>query len=189
MKLNKKGTEKPIEIFVALFIILAVAMLMLRVFTNQLTDQEQELANLARESEVQQLRQSAIQHCNQRCTEAATDRCSLRSMARLCLSYGSDAIKDPNWLDLNFDGELGVDTTLLVGVAVCEDEVPCHALISTCCGKSLSPNDCKTILHNYWDSQGFTNDQKEDLFASQVRKGTCSVDSDITTWWADWGIN
>ena len=39
---NKKGTDKPIEIFVALFIILAVAMVILKMFSGQIQDKTKE---------------------------------------------------------------------------------------------------------------------------------------------------
>ena len=39
---NRKGTEKPIEIFVALFIILAVALVMLKLFQSQIAEKQKE---------------------------------------------------------------------------------------------------------------------------------------------------
>ena len=184
MKFGKKGTEKPIEIFVALFIILAVAMLMLRVFTNQLTEQEQELNQLQRDNQQSQLRQTAIQHCSQACTTASRD-CSTRSLAQLCLTYGTDAISRPDFLDLDLDGEEGIDRTLLVGTAVCEDQVPCHALITSCCGFQITASNCKKFLTDYWDTEGLSTDDQNLLMNGPnriVKPGVC-YEADMSDHW------
>ncbi len=170
---GKKGTEKPIEIFVALFVILAVALLMLRLFQTQITDQQQELDQFQRESKLQNLKQEAITHCQTQCSRASSDGCSLRSLAQLCISYGSDRIRPPDFLDLNLDGTMNMDTGLLVGVGVCEDEVPCHALISTCCGHNINAVSCKNFLLQYWAQQGNNEQEIGCLVQNTVRRGTC----------------
>jgi len=43
-RMNRRGTEKPIEIFVALFVILAVALVMLKLFQGQITEKQAQLS-------------------------------------------------------------------------------------------------------------------------------------------------
>ncbi len=180
---NKKGTEKPIEIFVALFVILAVALLLLQLFQSQLADQQQQLDETQREAQLEQLRSDADSHCQSQCSQASSDGCSLRAMANFCISYGSDAVDEPDYLDLNLDGTLNRDETLLVGTGVCEDEVPCHAMMSECCGYSLDANTCEDILDSYWDSQGYDESEKGCLVESLVRKGECGSDEPEDLWY------
>ncbi len=184
---NKKGTEKPIEIFVALFVILAVALLLLQLFQSQLTDQQQELDQFQREAQQQALRSDATSYCRTKCSEASADRCSLRSLANFCTSYASDRIRAPDFLDLNMDGVMNRDTSLLVGVGVCEDAVPCHAMISDCCGRRITASSCLEILRDYWATTNVNVDPDagslEDLgclVESTVREGTCGMEG--STW-------
>ena len=174
MILNKKGTEKPIEIFVALFVILAVALLLLQLFQNQLTDKQQELEQFQRESKQQSIRSDANSYCRSRCSEASADGCSLRALATFCTSYASDRIRAPDFLDLNMNGVQDMDTTLLVGIGVCEDAVPCHAMISDCCGFQMSAASCKEYLTRYWSSVGHDLNAQNCLVRNTVRRGTCT---------------
>ena len=184
---GKRGTEKPIEIFVALFVILAVALLMLRLFQTQITDQQQELDEFQRESKLQNLKQEAVSHCQSQCSRASSDGCSLRSLAQLCITYGSDRIRPPDYLDLNLDGVMNMDTTLLVGVGVCEDEVPCHALMSSCCGHQINAQTCKGFLERYWAEQGNDENAIACLAQNTVRRGTCQ--GNVDTWFEQAGFD
>lgn len=169
MFFNKKGTEKPIEIFVALFVILAVALLLLQLFQGQLSEQQSRLDEEARAREQEQIRDSARQHCNAACQEASSRGCTTSAMASFCLAYASDAVSEPRFLDLNLDGELNVDQSLLGGVKVCEDAVPCHAMIDRCCGQSIDHTSCRRFLERHWE--GHEPEQRAQLAEDLVRTG------------------
>jgi hypothetical protein len=172
---TKKGTEKPIEIFVALFVILAVALLMLRLFQNQVTDKKNELEQFQRETAQQNLKDKAFTICTAKCSDATLGGCNLRNLANLCLAYASDGLKEPEFLDLNMNGQKDRDITTLIGMGVCEDQVPCHALIDTCCGYEITPRTCKGYLISYWTSTGITDKNEiKTLIKSTVREGTCT---------------
>ncbi len=168
---NKKGTEKPIEIFVALFVILAVALLLLQLFQSQLSDQQTRMDEEARAREQEQIRTSARDYCNSACRDASSRGCTTAAMAAFCLTYGSDAIREPRFLDLNLDGVKGVDDTLMAGIKVCEDAVPCHAMIDNCCGQTINHNSCKRFLENYWNEVGHTPAVQAQLTENLVRTG------------------
>jgi hypothetical protein len=174
-RLGRKGTEKPIEIFVALFVILAVSLVMLKLFQNQITQKQQELQAVQQESKQLQLAEKATLACKDRCNAAGNDGCSLQSLANFCISYGSDAIKQPEFLDYNGNQLQDYDITKLVGVGLCEDKVPCHALVSSCCGQQMSGSGCREILRQYWVSQGFNAGNISCLVKKNVLTGGCTI--------------
>jgi hypothetical protein len=184
---GKKGTEKPIEIFVALFVILAVALVMLKLFQNQITEKQAQLTQFEQENKQKELMESATLYCKSKCIEASNDGCSLRSLASLCLAYGSDQIAAPDFLDLNQNQVMDYDTSKLAGVGMCEDAIPCISLVSTCCGRQLSGSSCKTILTQYWNSQGVSD--VGCMIKNNVKKGTCMPTAGSIFWYSQAGFN
>jgi hypothetical protein len=183
---GKKGTEKPIEIFVALFVILAVALVMLKLFQNQITQKQTELQTAQEEGKQKELMQKAVAQCQDKCLQASNTDCSIQSLASLCLSYGSDALGSMEYLDLNSNGKKDVDNTLIPGIGVCEDKVPCHALISSCCSTQISALGCKKILEDFWKDRGFTPKNINCSIKSLVKwtDGACQTpDTSAMTWY------
>ena len=171
---NKKGTEKPIEIFVALFVILAVALVMLKLFQNQVTQQQSEIDEIKQKQAQSDLFQNARTYCQDKCSQATSNDCSPANLASLCISYGSDVLQGLEFLDLDQDGTNGYDDKYLAGVGLCEDKVPCHAIIDTCCSKTINYETCKGILKSYWgDSLNLDDAQVEAKFAALVQPGEC----------------
>jgi hypothetical protein len=181
--MNRKGTEKPIEIFVALFIILAVALVMLKLFQNQIAEQGKKIADVQQEQKAKELRNKVDQACKDRCVEASNSGCSLASLAALCV-YGSDkALSKSEFIDLNNDQNIGYDDTLLAGVGVCEDRIYCFHTLNSCCAREISANSCKGILKQYWEQKGLIDtgasaaDQTSklnQLLCANVNPGSCS---------------
>lgn len=187
MSLRKKGTEKPIEIFVALFIILAVGLVMLKLFQNQLQQKQGELADVEQEQRLNELREQASLYCRQKCGDAASNRCSRAGLASLCMSYASSRVPHPNWLDLNVNGVKDIDFNLLAGVGMCEEAVPCFALIDTCCGQQINPSSCLDFLVDYWvEDLGRDSEFVNRTINRTMKLGlsaTCEPDDDDVMWW------
>ncbi len=186
---GKKGTEKPIEIFVALFVILAVALVMLKLFQNQITEKQAQLTQFEQEKKQQELVEKAALYCKSRCIDASNDGCSLRSLSSFCLSLGSDQIKAPDFLDFNKNKIMDYDTTRLAGIGQCEDAVPCHSLVSECCGMQMTWSTCKNILDQYWTSQGFDTNQINCMIKTNIKKGTCTVTDTSMFWYTRAGFD
>jgi hypothetical protein len=170
--MNRKGTEKPIEIFVALFVILAIGLFMLKFFQYQLVEQENQLAGVALQFESRELTHKVQLACEQKCVDASNNGCSIASLASLCMTGSHNVLGQGQYLDLDNDGTLGEDVTLLAGIGVCEDHVYCFHLLNSCCSQRISPETCKTILTSYWQSKGLSADQ---LLRSTVPAGTCAT--------------
>ena len=185
MRTSRKGTEKPIEIFVALFIILAVGLVMLRLFQNQLAQQQSDLANVEQEQRIKELREDARLYCSQKCTEASNNRCSPSSMASLCMSYGTNAVPD-GWVDLNMNQVSDLDTTAFGGVGVCEDAIPCSLLIDECCGRRITPGTCLDIKKDYWTSLAFNSTEINNTIIKTMKTGNgtnCNASSATLFWY------
>jgi hypothetical protein len=150
--LNKKGTDKPIEIFIALFIILAIAMLMLRMFSDQLKDKTDELRKAEYKQKMESAKKDAESKCSDKCTETMSSGCDERSLAKYCIA------KVPGGLDLNYDGDTEdyVDATNseeLMGK--CESNIYCTEVKSCSeCGKSLNVKKCTEIVCKFLISSG-----------------------------------
>lgn len=178
---NRKGTEKPIEIFVALFIILAVALVMLKLFQSQIAEKQKELSDVQQEAKAQELKQKVQLSCQQKCTEASNNGCSLASLASLCTFNSQNVLGTDSYLDLDNNKENSFDTTLLAGIAVCEDRVYCFNMIDSCCAQRISPDSCVKILDSYYKSKGFKNtasttnaaNERRDLVNKNLDPGTC----------------
>ncbi|MDD9952788.1 MAG: hypothetical protein OXR66_00460 [Candidatus Woesearchaeota archaeon] len=148
--MNKKGTEKPIEIFVALFIILAVALVMLKLFQSQIADKQKELADVQQETKAKELREKVELACAEKCTQASNNGCNRASLASLCM-YGSHRVlKDNEFIDLNNNNKPDYDDSLLAGIGVCEDRLYCFHMMGSCCAREISAAECRLILKDYW---------------------------------------
>ena len=172
---NKRGTEKPIEIFVALFIILAVAMVILKMFSGQIASKQQQIGELEQSQRLQQERQEATQFCNERCVEASSGDCSKERQAAYCLA------KIKGGLDLDGNGAANdYDETLLAGIGICEDGVYCPQLATCTCKQKLDMNTCKEILTQYWTSAGRNAAQ---MYSTKIDAGSCVDSSNSANMW------
>lgn len=165
---NKKGMEKPIEIFVALFVILAVALLVLQLFQDQLGGVTTQLDEEEHRNRQETLMSRAVNYCRGQCPSTCTDQ----NMARFCLAKGNSVLSEYEYLDLNMNQQMDGDNTFLAGIYVCEDAVPCHALIDTCCGRTINHNTCYQILENFWTTT--FGDDKSDWPTSMIDEGECA---------------
>ena len=169
---SKKGTEKPIEIFVALFIILAVAMVILKMFSGQIASKQQQIGEL-----VQQERQEAQQFCNERCVEASSGDCSKERQAAYCLAQ----IK--GGLDLNGNGAtVDYDESLLAGIGICEDGVYCPHVATCTCKQKLDMSTCKVILEDYWNSVKGAG-QGPVMYSKKIHPGSCVTSANAAEMW------
>ncbi len=187
----KRGTEKPIEIFVALFVILAVALVMLKLFQGQITEQKAALSNYQQEQLAQEMQQNLVLHCQSKCTEASNNGCSRQALAALCLA-GSHQVFDTGE-SLDFDGNNKPDFNIeqYGGVGVCEDQVHCFNAIDNCCAQKITAESCNDILKGYWDSRGWVDGSNQrTALCSTVNKGECTVPSgqEGLAWWTDFDV-
>jgi hypothetical protein len=179
---NRKGTEKPIEIFVALFIILAVALVMLKLFQSQIAEKQKELSDVQQEQKSKETMDKVRLACQQKCTEASNNGCSQASLASLCAYSSRNVLSTGQYIDLNNDKTKNIDTTLLAGIGVCEDHVYCFHLVESCCAQRIDPVSCKTILDSYWTSRGLTT---ATLLPATVPSGiptSCAPVAGVTNW-------
>lgn len=156
----KKGSEKPIEIFVALFVILAVAMVLLRMFSGQIADKGAQLEDFAE-------RQNAEALCTEVCSNAKTNGCRTEDLIRFCTKNFR--------LDLDQNSELGENNEF--PTALCEDKIYCPLVSSCSCGTKLSMSACIELTKKFYEeSENINSNQIQDLLDSKYKytDGSCS---------------
>jgi hypothetical protein len=174
---NKKGTEKPIEIFLALFIILAVSMVMLKLFQSQIQDKTKEMKDVARETELEQAIEDATLLCQRKCTDAIQEQCSAKSVVTYCvqkLTGNSAGITDDDlkYLDLNKDG-MNTFQTSTAYTGVCEDAVFCPYVYTCICGQELTADYCHKVMCKFWKNSGLDEEYLLNLTYNKADSTSC----------------
>jgi hypothetical protein len=138
---SKRGTDKPIEIFIALFVILAVAMVILKMFSSQIEEKRKEMETQQQEERARMAQADLDTFCATKCSNAFK---SLKDKVTFCTSYYQGEI------DINKNSM--PDYTMLIDniQGYCEDRIYCSAYKP--CG-SLDVLTCKKIVCDYMDRQ------------------------------------
>ena len=182
---SKRGTEKPIEIFIALFVILAVSLLVLRLFQTQIQGTTDDLSQYQAEQQRSQLKSTFEAECRSVCSQAENERrCSLESIAQVCIQ-NSNRILSGEYIDLNRNNRDDYDTEAYVGIGVCENNIPCFLEQNRCCGRVLNAEECGAILCELATERGM--DDPADIFGAvgftPDNYNTCSPESEAFAWW------
>jgi hypothetical protein len=147
---SKRGTDKPIEIFIALFVILAVAMVILKMFSSQIEEKRKEMETQQQEERARMAQADLDTFCATKCSNAFK---SMKDKVTFCTSYYQGEI------DINKNSM--PDYTMLIDniQGYCEDRIYCAAYQP--CG-SLDIITCKQIVCNYLrDSMEVTTDEAQ----------------------------
>jgi hypothetical protein len=158
---NKRGSEKPIEIFIALFVILAVAMVLLKMFGGQITSKQKELKDVADQNRVEQLRKDIKIFCNSRCADID----GKMDKVNYCKTkYLGNADVNDNDIPNDYNDDLSI-------VSLCEDSVYCAA-VTDC--RELTMKNCAQILCSYFKNEWQLDDTAAtERLSSLIQPGTC----------------
>ncbi len=167
MKVNfKKGSEKPIEIFIALFVVLAVAMVLLQMFGGQITAKQEELKTLSDENKLKQARQDVEDYCKQQCANIDSN---LDTVTYCKTKYNKE-------LDLNNNDLYNDYNTDYSIVGVCEDSIYCAAVYEC---KELNMKTCSEILCNYFEDEwDLSESEASEKLLEFIEPGSCNVNED-----------
>ncbi len=158
--MNQKGMEMAIQIFIVLFVLLAVSMLVLQLVSTQFTEQESKLKDVQRKAAFDQQMSKNRSECESLCNMG-----TLEEKAKFCIknfNFSQDETLS------NYNQE-----DFIAGVGVCEDRVYCN-MITTCKSGNqvLDMQTCKIILCNYWASKA-GDEKKEALLKQFIKPGAC----------------
>lgn len=188
-RMNRRGTEKPIEIFVALFVILAVALVMLKLFQGQITEKQAQLSQFQQEQKAKELKDSVVLKCKSLCTDASNNGCSQQSLAALCMGGAEEVLmaEGITYLDLDQNNVMNFNAKSFGGVGVCEDRVYCfNGFVDQCCNQKITPAGCFAILRSFWTTQmNYDAATQNGLICSYLNRGTCTPTAAEanTAWW------
>lgn len=168
IKKNKKGNEKTIEIFVALFLILAVAMVLLRMFSGQIADRSAALDRLDE-------KQTTSAKCGELCAQANNNKCRIEDKIQFCTSKYQ--------LDLDENNRIGVYDS--GAYQLCEDNIYCPLQQNCVCGVELDMQECIEITYEYYENTGFSSNETEEFMkeAYKFSDGACEVDDTGSRAW------
>jgi len=149
-KLNRrkrKGSEKPIEIFVSLFIILAVAMVLLKIFSQQTEAQTSSLNKQMVSNEVEA-------GCNNLCSQAQENNCRVTDLIQFCTKkFKLDLNNDKMFTDINNGA-----------YTFCEDSYYCPMKVTCRCGEELNLQNCLNITYKYYKEHHLNGNLFEKAF-------------------------
>ncbi len=170
MKIIKtsKGLEMPIQVFIVLFVLLAVAMLVLQMVSQQFQQQTEQMKKEEMKRAYQQRLGSMKETCSSLC-QTANSEGTLASKAAYCAKSFTQG------LDIT-QNALTQDYTekFLVGIGICEDQLYCFHIYPCEVGTAkLNAKKCIEILCSYWDSQGFSEEEKNNALREFIKPGKC----------------
>ena len=139
-----KGQEKALEIVVVLFILIVVVYIILNLFQNLLGEQSRNLMDISRQQELKRKAQEIVETCQTLCDRYKSTKSS-KDLYEFCTTT--------NKLDVNDDGSYDyadkskISEVSLGGVGVCEDSIPCFAIVDCPMGNNVVNADaCKQTI-------------------------------------------
>jgi hypothetical protein len=163
---NKKGTEKPIEIFIALFVILAVAMVLLKMFGGQIASKQKELKQMSDQNALEQMRRDIKTFCSSRCADIESN---MDKLTYCKTKYNQETDLNNNGIPNDFNEEFSI-------VGVCEDAIYC-AVVDEC--KGLTMSTCSQLLCSYFETEmDLSSSEASERLKKFIQPGTCSMTND-----------
>ncbi|MCB9362181.1 hypothetical protein H6504_01985 [Candidatus Woesearchaeota archaeon] len=97
MLFNKKGSEKPIEIFVGLFVVVTVSLILIALFRDQVNRETESYVEIHEEQKSQLEFRQAQSACLELCRAAENANCNSKIVASFCAyKSGFDVDGTPN---------------------------------------------------------------------------------------------
>lgn len=163
---NRKASEKPIEIFIALFVVLAVAMVLLKMFGGQITSKQKELKDLADQNKLDQLRKDIKSYCNAKCADIESE---IDKVTYCKTKYLGEVDLNNNGITNEYNDDFSI-------VGTCEDTIYCAA-VTDC--QSLTMKNCAKILCNYFETNwDLDESEATNRLQSFITPGECSMTGD-----------
>ncbi len=165
-KILKRASEKPIEIFIALFVVLAVAMVLLQMFGGQITAKQEELKTLSDENKLKQARQDVEDFCKQQCANIDSN---LDTVTYCKTKYNRELDLNNNDIYTDYNTDYSI-------VGICEDSIYC-ASVYEC--RELNMRTCAQILCDYFEDEwGFDETKATQRLLEFIQPGECSLNED-----------
>jgi hypothetical protein len=162
-------------VIISLTVVLVVGIVMVQVFSSQLSRGEKKLKAQEVEEHAAKVRMEAGHLCTEKCNDVLDNDCSERSMAQFCLSHAQ-------W-DINGNRQSDYNQELLGGIGLCEDRMYCSHLVDCGCRQRLTMDNCIGILCEYWADQGLDPAMLEGKLNSLIAPGACWDASQQNHWY------
>lgn len=172
--MNQKGMEMAIQIFIVLFVLLAVSMLVLQLVSTQFTQNETQLRDVQQKAAFDQKFKTNQVTCDSLCSGTESQ---LMAYCMTSFDFREGTLSEYDAI------------RFLPGIGVCTDRVYCNQITSCGLGISeLNTKKCAKLLCNSWVEQlGGQSDkgavvEATKLLRKYLTSGTCVFDEDNIHW-------
>jgi len=143
-----------IQIFVVLFVLLAVAMLVLRLVSEQTQSQIKVINEEAKKAEMSKIKAECDQACvNCDSPQAQVGFCLKLIQSSLFEAKGAMDFDGDGFANAYVEEQVGQYTGGLYGL--CEDQIYCSQISPCKCGnRTLDMRNCFNVICDYWEKQG-----------------------------------
>ena len=184
----KEKIKRKLKKYFVVFIFLLLIGIFPFIYLEHIQDQEKDIPTPPRypyylETYHYNLWVQALNHCRGRCPSM----CSDENLLTFCLSYGNDIYSDDQVIDLNIIKRSNQYGEHLEGISVCEDAIPCHVMMHSCCGRQLNQSFCYDLIKEQWTKQ--FGSEKETWPLELIKKGSCKEIREENHWFNLAGFN
>ncbi len=163
--MNSKGMEMAIQIFIVLFVLLAVSMLVLQLVSQQFTSNQDQLVQQQREQAYQQQKKELQTTCS-----AFLSSGKPMDQAAYCMKKFSLA-GDGSLVSSYIQDDFGL-------MGFCDDAIYCFII-----DQKIKPNDCVPIICNYLKSLGVTKENATKTLQDGLVPGSCDYENEVMHWY------
>ncbi|MEM5867820.1 MAG: hypothetical protein QXG39_07865 [Candidatus Aenigmatarchaeota archaeon] len=172
-EIGRKGINA-LEIVFAMFILIVVTLVVIRLFTTTVT--RETLPNIEDFRKTYNYDKEKSK-CNNLCSSYQSENCELSAAVNYCQQKISIDI------DGNFRTNERNHGGLIAGVPYCEDGLYCFHITSCECGSILDAKTCLEIMKEYYVNQlGLSEDEAKQIIVNKITPGTCDRNP------ARWGV-
>ncbi len=136
-------------------------MVLLKLFTGQISDKTDQINQF-------QNVEAAKSMCSGWCSKAKTNDCREDDLIAFCVSNFQ--------LDLDENFEIGTFSN--GAYDICEDRIYCPLEVNCVCGRTLSMENCVTIMNEYYTRLHGSEGSKQRIMSQLIySKGACSIEN------------
>jgi len=167
MELGENSDTKAIIGAIVIVVLVLGFFVVSKMFKSAIRIEPAEMQRMQQDTEFQQALVDARLLCRDKCSEANQDGCDIKAKAVFCLQKLDD-------LDMNQDYDVNdIDTSILGGIAVCEDGIYCPMYTECKCEEKLDMVACKNIYCDYLQDIGINPDHATEIINEQYILGSC----------------
>ncbi len=175
-----KGQAKALELVIALFVLLVVAVALIQFVLPAFSQGEESFSGPLEDLSRQQAIDKAEEKCNLLCDDIRDSDGSQGSVVAFCSGVASE-----NGLDIDAKGKKGYSE--IGGIGVCKERIPCFRMVECRYPSGAQPydaNSCKSAICSYYSGLGLSEERVNEELNKRLSPGDCYNASFDLHWFA-----